>query len=329
MANRNESLPIKVNGNAPLLVITQVTEQIKLLIAFGFLNPGDSLPPVNQLAQQLGINHNTTAAIYADLVRAGYLVAQRGRGTFVAQNEEVERVTKLQGLYRQMGSAYLTAKETGLDPAEFASAAYAIATTLDNDLALVFVDYDSHSALAFLDCIESEINNSVVLSRLEDLESNNEEAISQLKEADLVLTTVLHAKAVSQHKTPGQEVIGLIFMPDPSILIYLAALPRNSKVLFINCEGAGSKPVEQLVEQMVISHLQLQAIAIRHLEDHHLQLINEFDFVYAASPMYGLLENHLSQSGKLKQFRFNLSQASIALVKARIAAARLLNTEAT
>jgi DNA-binding transcriptional MocR family regulator len=63
----------------------QIAEQIGTQIKQGDLQPGDLLPPVRQLAGELGVNPNTVASAYAKLRDAG-LVATRGRaGTQVLE----------------------------------------------------------------------------------------------------------------------------------------------------------------------------------------------------------------------------------------------------
>ena len=49
---------------------------------------GDELPPVRQLAADLGINLNTVARAYRDLTDAGLLASVRGRGTIVIATTE-------------------------------------------------------------------------------------------------------------------------------------------------------------------------------------------------------------------------------------------------
>lgn len=56
----------------------QIAEQIGAQIKRGDLQPGDLLPPVRQLAGELGVNPNTVASAYGKLRDAG-LVATRGR----------------------------------------------------------------------------------------------------------------------------------------------------------------------------------------------------------------------------------------------------------
>ncbi|WP_223200042.1 MULTISPECIES: GntR family transcriptional regulator [unclassified Paenibacillus] len=45
----------------------------------------------NQLAEQLSINRNTIQSVYAQLKEEGLLLMQKGRGTQVADEEQIQR----------------------------------------------------------------------------------------------------------------------------------------------------------------------------------------------------------------------------------------------
>lgn len=62
----------------------QVVSQIRLLVATGRLEPGEQLPPVRKLAEQLLINPNTVARAYRELEAEGVVSARRGAGVFVS-----------------------------------------------------------------------------------------------------------------------------------------------------------------------------------------------------------------------------------------------------
>ncbi len=62
----------------------QVADEIKGLIAAGELLEGSSLPPVRQVAADLGVNLNTIATAYRVLQREGFIKIKHGSGAKVA-----------------------------------------------------------------------------------------------------------------------------------------------------------------------------------------------------------------------------------------------------
>lgn len=62
----------------------QIVEQIRSSIERGELQPSMALPPVRQLAGDLGVAPNTVARAYAELQSEGWLSADGRRGTRVA-----------------------------------------------------------------------------------------------------------------------------------------------------------------------------------------------------------------------------------------------------
>ncbi len=62
----------------------QVVGQVKFLVASGRLEPGQQLPPVRKLAEQLTLNPNTIARAYRELEAEGVVTSKRGSGVFVA-----------------------------------------------------------------------------------------------------------------------------------------------------------------------------------------------------------------------------------------------------
>lgn len=79
-------LTISLASSVP--IHDQLVAGLRSLIAQGKLVAGDELPPVRQLAADLGINLNTVARAYRDLTDAGLLASVRGRGTIVIATTE-------------------------------------------------------------------------------------------------------------------------------------------------------------------------------------------------------------------------------------------------
>lgn len=64
-------------------IYRQVVDEIKALIAAGELPEGSSLPPVRQVAADLGVNLNTVAFAYRELQKAGLIKVKHGAGAVV------------------------------------------------------------------------------------------------------------------------------------------------------------------------------------------------------------------------------------------------------
>ena len=79
---------LTVRLDSPIPLGEQVARGIRRSIAVGELRRGDPLPPVRQLADDLGINFNTVARAYRELERQGLVASMRGRGTVVVSTSQ-------------------------------------------------------------------------------------------------------------------------------------------------------------------------------------------------------------------------------------------------
>lgn len=64
-------------------IYQQVVDEIKGLIAQGGLREGMPLPPVRQVAADLGVNLNTIATAYRELQKEGLITVRHGAGAVV------------------------------------------------------------------------------------------------------------------------------------------------------------------------------------------------------------------------------------------------------
>ncbi len=63
----------------------EIADSVRALVDRGELIPGQSLPSVRALAEQLGVNRNTAVAAYRSLARTGVVVSQGRGGTRIAR----------------------------------------------------------------------------------------------------------------------------------------------------------------------------------------------------------------------------------------------------
>ncbi|MGA2426228.1 MAG: GntR family transcriptional regulator [Terriglobales bacterium] len=82
---------LTINTDDPRPIYQQVADGIKELIAGGKLEEGAALPPVRQLAADLGVNLNTIATAYRELQKEGLITVKHGSGSVVASLTSTER----------------------------------------------------------------------------------------------------------------------------------------------------------------------------------------------------------------------------------------------
>jgi len=74
---------IKPNPSLGVPIYLQLVEQVKHAIETGALKPGDQLPSIRPLAEELVINVNTVAKAYRQLESEGVVELRQGAGAFV------------------------------------------------------------------------------------------------------------------------------------------------------------------------------------------------------------------------------------------------------
>lgn len=78
-----ERLSITLTSGDGRALFTQIRDHVRDLISRGILLPGMRLPPIRELAQQLGVNQITVAKAYRELAQSNFIDGRRGGGSFV------------------------------------------------------------------------------------------------------------------------------------------------------------------------------------------------------------------------------------------------------
>jgi DNA-binding transcriptional regulator YhcF (GntR family) len=77
------AMVFQINFKSGLPVYLQLVDQVKAAVASGALRPGEPLPSIRPLAEELKVNRNTIAKAYGEMESQGIIEAQAGRGCFV------------------------------------------------------------------------------------------------------------------------------------------------------------------------------------------------------------------------------------------------------
>jgi len=98
-----------INKNSPLPIYYQIEAALKQQIENGLLQPGDLIPSEREFAEAHQISRMTVRQAISNLVNAGYLIRQKGRGTFVANKKIVMQLSGLTSFSEEM-------EHLGLEP---------------------------------------------------------------------------------------------------------------------------------------------------------------------------------------------------------------------
>jgi GntR family transcriptional regulator len=77
---------LQINFKSGKPVYLQVVDQIKAAAASGALQPGEALPSIRPLAEELRLNRNTVAKAYSELESLGVIETLPGKGCFLKEN---------------------------------------------------------------------------------------------------------------------------------------------------------------------------------------------------------------------------------------------------
>jgi GntR family transcriptional regulator len=97
-------------------VYAQIMDQVKAAAASGALLPGEPLPGIRPLAEQLRINRNTVAKAYLELEREGVIETRPGRGCFLRDGQtRYRKAARTEMLLPQVDSLVVQAHHLQID----------------------------------------------------------------------------------------------------------------------------------------------------------------------------------------------------------------------
>lgn len=96
-------MDFSINRSSAIPYYVQVKDTIQTRIQAGIWRPGDQLPGEPELCRMFGVSRTVIRQALNDLVNHGFLIREKGKGTFVAQPKIRESlVQKLTGFYQDM-----------------------------------------------------------------------------------------------------------------------------------------------------------------------------------------------------------------------------------
>ena len=100
------------SGVAPYL---QLVQQVKQALRLGWLDVGDQLPTVQEVAVHAAVNPNTVLKAYKELEREGLARGRPGQGTFIERSLTQLTPAEFGPLRRRLATWIVAARSAGLD----------------------------------------------------------------------------------------------------------------------------------------------------------------------------------------------------------------------
>jgi GntR family transcriptional regulator len=98
-------------------VYLQLVDQVRYAAASGALRPGDSLPSIRPLAEELRVNRNTVAKAYTELESLGVIETIAGKGCFLKENDSpLTKQVRHKLLVARIDEAVVTAHQMQVGP---------------------------------------------------------------------------------------------------------------------------------------------------------------------------------------------------------------------
>jgi GntR family transcriptional regulator len=111
---------IQINFKSGKPVYLQVVDQIKAAVASGSLRPGEPLPTIRPLAEELRLNRNTIAKAYAELENQDVIETLPGKGCFVKSNASpLKKDIRLKLLTEEVDAVIVQAHHLQVPAGEF------------------------------------------------------------------------------------------------------------------------------------------------------------------------------------------------------------------
>lgn len=126
-----DNIKLDFRSTEPLYL--QIARQIEQLVSSGYLQVGDQLPTVRELALELRINFNTVARAYHVLDEARLISTQRGRGTYIWEEptEEMKKTLRAQTLEELAKKFIQASRELGYSESEVIETLTSLVTSGD------------------------------------------------------------------------------------------------------------------------------------------------------------------------------------------------------
>lgn len=109
---------ISLDYQSRIPIYEQIVKEIERYVALGILKTEDQLPPIRELATELGINPNTVKKAYSILESKGIIVSLSTKGTYISIHTDKVVQEKIEEKIKQIKDTIVELEQLGISKEE-------------------------------------------------------------------------------------------------------------------------------------------------------------------------------------------------------------------
>jgi DNA-binding transcriptional regulator YhcF (GntR family) len=232
-------MKFSIDRDLPIAVRAQLHGVIEYAIAYGGLAPGDPLPSVRELAEQVGVAPMTVSEVYAKLKEQGLVQTRPGRGTFVADSRRSRMAARpeIAALHRRIDALIDEGTAIGLRMSELASlinGRLQHRVSLGRRTSVVMVGLFPEATASYARFIAARLGSEVDVEDVTvDTIQKDPDVRARANAADLVITLPTRQREVASLLV-GARVVAVGFLPSEETRRALASLDPMLKITLVS-----------------------------------------------------------------------------------------------
>ena len=313
-------MDLAIDKHSPLPPYAQIKEQIKLALLLGRLRPGDTLPSIRDVEQQIGISRNLVRKAYVALQESGILNLRHGKGvlvekqlTYGGRDSVHERCA---GLCKEILARL---REAGISPSAFARYLYQHAREQEAvSPFVIFVDATTSQAMERASHISTIWQLNVPGYSLDELASMPK---TELKLIRKILTNYIRLDQVRRIVKNSIEVIPLGLAFSEQTIKEFARLPRTAKLVLVldDQDYPSLSMLLELYRKILIKPTaQISALPLRKIRDVHKFVKSaEYDKVIFSNRIWDGIPPDIKRNPRVTRPHMEVDLASLESARIR------------
>lgn len=312
---------IFIDRKSGVPIYLQVKNQIKDEIRSGNIKSGEKVPTERELSIELNTSRNTISTAYHELEKEGILKSYQGRGTFVADEEDLYKDQNVkEKILKFVDMGFETALESGISPEEYIqiiNKRVKEKIELMKKISAVYVECNVEQAKMFSEQLSKKTNMDIKPLTINQLLKMNSETKSIMEKSQIIITTFNHVNEVSKLTSKySNDVLGVAINPDLETIVKIARFHGDTKFGFFCISEEFKYKIKGALAKSGLGNINVQYSNEFDI-DKCTKIINESDAIIVSPGRYKDIERLNIDNKEIIRFVFNLDEGSVKALQSK------------